>query len=113
MNKRSVGTLWENEAAEYMKKNGYEILQTNFRCRIGEIDIIAKNEGYLIFAEVKYRKNQAMGTPLEAISLSKQKTIRRTASFYMLTQGLPENIPCRFDAVGILGQEITITKDAF
>lgn len=113
MNKRSVGTLWENEAAGYMKNNGYEILQTNFRCRTGEIDIIAKNEGYLVFAEVKYRKSKVMGTPLEAISPLKQNTIRRTAAFYMLTHGLPENTPCRFDAIGILGQEITIIKDAF
>ena len=66
MNKRVVGDIKENIAADYLKKNNYTILEKNFRCRIGEIDIIAKDEKYLVFVEVKYRNSQTFGYPTEA-----------------------------------------------
>lgn len=112
-NKREVGTIWEQEATHYLEKNGYEIVEMNYRCRIGEIDIIARNEGYLAFIEVKYRKTSFMGDPLEAINPKKQHIIRKTASYYLVCHNLSENTPCRFDAVGILGNTITLVKDAF
>lgn len=112
-NKRQIGALWEQAALAYLVENGYEILETNYRCKIGEIDIIGKNDGYLTFIEVKYRKNSSMGSPFEAINPVKQNTIRKTASYYMLCHNLGTNTACRFDAVGILGTEITLIKDAF
>lgn len=113
LNKRLVGSIWEQAAVAYLKEHDYDILHMNYRCRIGEIDIIGKNDGYLAFIEVKYRKNSAMGSPFEAIDAKKQNTIRKIASFYMLCNHLSEHTPCRFDAVGILGNEITLIKDAF
>lgn len=113
INKRSVGTMWEQAAIQYLTQFNYEIIQTNFRCKIGEIDIIAKHEGYLVFIEVKYRKTVIMGEPFEAINPKKQHTIKQTAAYYLLSHGLSENTPCRFDAVGILGNNITLIKDAF
>lgn len=113
LNKRAVGTIWEQASINYLKNNGYEILETNYRCRIGEIDIIAKSEGYIAFIEVKYRKTSIMGDPLDAINRKKQNTIRKTASYYLLCHNLSENTPCRFDAVGILGNTINLVKDAF
>lgn len=55
-NKRAVGTLYEKQACEYLKSKGYKILICNYRCKCGEIDIIAKDGAYLVFCEVKYRK---------------------------------------------------------
>ena len=61
-----MGTAYEKMAGEYLKTQGYEILQYNFRCRMGEIDIIAKDHGYLVFIEVKYRRDKSCGHPAEA-----------------------------------------------
>lgn len=113
MNKRAVGTQFEQEAANYLAKNGYHILENNFRCKIGEIDLIAKNEGYLCFIEVKYRSGITKGYPAEAININKIRKITRTAQFYMLSHKIPQNTPCRFDAVVILDKELSLIKNAF
>lgn len=113
MNNRAVGTKFEQEAAVYLMKNGYQILENNFRCKIGEIDLIAKNEGYLCFIEVKYRSGLSKGYPAEAINLNKIRKITRTAEFYMLLHKIPQDTPCRFDAVVILDREIALIKNAF
>jgi putative endonuclease len=113
MNNRAVGTQFEEKAAEYLRKNDYHILEKNFRCKIGEIDLIAKNEDYLCFIEVKYRSDTAKGFPAEAITPNKIKRITRTAQYYMLLHKLPQDTPCRFDAVVILESEITLIKNAF
>ncbi len=113
MNNRTVGTKFELEAANYLQKNGYEILQKNYRCRIGEIDLIAKAEGYLCFIEVKYRSGTTKGYPSEAITPNKIRRITRTAEFYMLLHKISPNTPCRFDVVVILNSDITLIKNAF
>ena len=112
MNKRELGTAYEKKAEEYLEGLGYEILTCNFRNRYGEIDIIAKHEGYLVFVEVKYRANQSMGDPLEAITFSKQKTICKVALYYMKKERLMD-FPVRFDVVGINGQEMQVIQNAF
>ena len=61
MNKRQIGTFYENAACEYLKKQGVCILEQNYRCKMGEIDIIGRHEGYLVFFEVKYRVSSRMG----------------------------------------------------
>lgn len=111
-NNRAVGTDYERVAGAYLETLGYCILEYNFRCRSGEIDIIARDGEYLVFCEVKYRESQVKGHPLEAISVVKQRRISRCASFYLQTHKL-QDMPCRFDVVGILGEEITLLKNAF
>lgn len=111
-NKRAVGARYEKQACEYLEKQGYQILMCNYRCKCGEIDIIAKDGDYLVFCEVKYRKNGKKGNPLEAVTPAKQRTISRCAMTYMLSHGFAE-VPCRFDVVGILDDEITLIKNAF
>lgn len=113
MNKRAVGGNYEKLAGAYLKQQGYEILAWNFRCRIGEIDIIAKDGAYLVFVEVKYRKDTACGNPLEAVTTKKQQIISRVASYYCLTHGYAEATPCRFDVVAVLRDKIEIVKNAF
>lgn len=111
--KRSVGTAYEEKTAEYLQSRGYFILCRNFRCRQGEIDLIARQGGYLVFIEVKYRKTGGSGRPEEAVTLGKQRAICRTADYYRLCQGLGEETPCRFDVVAILGEEIILYQNAF
>lgn len=113
MNKRAVGTAYEKQAGAYLAGLGYEILEYNFRCRIGEIDIIARDGEYLVFLEVKYRANAASGSPFDAVDGKKQRIISRVAAYYCLTHGYDETTSCRFDVVAVLGDEISLIKNAF
>ena len=113
MNNRHVGAEWEHEAVGFLEDHGYKIVDTNYRCHIGEIDIIGQNEGFLAFIEVKYRKNIEYGSPFEAVTVKKQQTIRKVAHYYIGSKGLKNNHPCRFDVVGIIGNHIELLKDAF
>ena len=66
-NNRETGSRFEEQVADFLKKQGFRILDRNFRCREGEIDIIARDGAYLVFIEVKYRRTKAAGSALEAI----------------------------------------------
>lgn len=112
-NKRSLGSEKEQIAEEYLKRKGYRILEKNFRCRQGEIDLIGRDGIYLVFVEVKYRADGRAGAPEEAVNRTKQRTILRVARYYLYLHRLPEHTPCRFDVVGIIGDEIRLIKDAF
>ena len=111
-NKRQVGTEKEKLAGAYLEKNGYEIIEYNFRCRQGEIDIIAKDGEYIVFCEVKYRSGTKSGTPFDAVDYKKQMKISRCALFYITKQKLAD-IPCRFDVVSVTDSEIKVLKNAF
>ena len=109
MNRRQTGTAYERRAGEYLKEQGYELIGYNFRCRQGEIDIIARDGRYLVFVEVKYRRDGQMGDPLEAVDRAKQRRISRTAQYY------GETTPCRFDVAAVLGTdgEVRLVRNAF
>ena len=113
MNKRQVGTQYESMAVQYLTEAGYHILERNFRCRTGEIDIIAKDGAYLAFVEVKYRASAACGSALEAVDYRKQQSILRVAQYYMVSHGYGTQTNCRFDVVAIQGTEITLIQNAF
>ncbi len=113
MNKRKTGDQYEKIAADYLQKQGCKILEHSFRNRFGEIDLIVKDGDCVVFTEVKYRKTAAEGHPLEAVTLSKQKTICKVADYYRVTHGIGEFDPIRFDVIGILGDEISWVKNAF
>ena len=112
-NKRRVGDKYERLAAEHLQRAGYRIRERNFRCKFGEVDLIAEKDGYLVFVEVKYRRDASMGDALAAVTPQKQERIRKTAAWYLIRNGYSEETPCRFDVVGITGTEITLVKDAF
>lgn len=102
-NKRQVGTAYETIAADYLKKKGYQIIERNYRNRMGEIDILAENDGVLVVVEVKYRKNGTCGDPLEAVNRQKQRRICKTTLYYFMMHGYGMEKPCRFDVIGIYG----------
>lgn len=113
INKRKCGSEKERLAAQYLIGLGYHILEFNFYSRTGEIDLIARENEYLVFVEVKYRKSNASGYPEEAVTPAKQRRIVQTARYYMLRRGYPEAAPCRFDVVAMTGEKIRLIKNAF
>ncbi len=113
MNKRKLGEEMEALAAGKLQEAGYEILEKNYRCRQGEIDLVAKHRGYLVFVEVKYRKNGESGMPEEAVNVRKQRAISRAALMYLAGHGLGTDTPCRFDVVAVEAGEIRIYENAF
>lgn len=112
-NNRRTGSIYEERAAEFLTGLGYEIIERNFRCRSGEIDLIGRDGTYLVFIEVKYRSTLQNGYPSEAVGRKKQRQILHTARYYLLTHGYGEETLCRFDVAAILKDEIHLIKDAF
>jgi putative endonuclease len=110
---REVGTEYETISADYLQKNGYVILERNYKNKMGEIDLIARDGSDLVFIEVKYRKDLSKGDPAEAVNKKKQMRIRNAARGYLYICHLGEETPCRFDVVAILGQDIRLIRDAF
>ncbi|MFN8673092.1 MAG: YraN family protein [Candidatus Sericytochromatia bacterium] len=112
-NKRKKGLEGEKVAINFLLENNYEILENNFYCRYGEIDIVAKKENIIIFIEVKYRKNANFGEPEEAVSLKKIKAICKTALYYITSKELQDNINFRFDVISIKDKELKHIISAF
>ena len=100
MTTRQIGKKCEEYAKTYLEKNGMQIIETNFFCREGEIDIIAREEEYIVFIEVKARKNTLFGNPCEAVTQTKQRKLIMAAQRYV-TQKECESA-FRFDVVEIL-----------
>jgi putative endonuclease len=100
MERQEVGKLGEKAARKFLKKRGYRIRETNFRCRHGEIDIIAQQKDYLVFVEVRTKSNLDFGTPEESITQAKKKKLVALALTYTNTH---QNLPSlwRIDVVAI------------
>lgn len=117
MNKRKIGDQYEQMAVLYLEREGYEILERNYRCRFGEIDIIARSKekdlDVLVFAEVKYRSSSRFGSPFEAVDYKKQQRIIQTANYYMKEKNADADTKVRYDVIGILGSDIRLIKNAF
>ena len=120
INKRLVGKSYERIAGAFLEKQGYQILQYNFYCKVGEIDIIAKHEQTLVFCEVKYRKNLQKGHPFEAITKRKQQIISRCAMYYLTKMQTELQVKMqmktpdvRFDVIGIVDTQIEWIQGAF
>jgi len=113
----TLGAWGEERAADYLSRQGMEIIERNYRTPVGEIDIIAQHKSWLVFIEVKTRRSILFGTPQEAVGPRKQRQIIRTAHWYLQNNKKPKLQP-RFDVIAILcqsGAEVQIThiQDAF
>ena len=113
-----IGFYGEDLASSYLKSKGYYILDKNFKNKYGEIDLICRHDGLIIFVEVKSRYNYNYGLPCEAVTYSKQRQIINLCKFYLLTRKLFD-YNCRFDVVEIYFNKnnesyiLQHTKDAF
>ena len=110
--KQLLGAWGEVQAVDHLRKKGYAILACNYRCRLGEIDIIARRRGIIAFVEVKRRSSTAYGQPAEAVNLQKQARIAQAAALYMQENEL-DDANIRFDIIEILPGEIRHIEGAF
>ncbi|MGI5851902.1 MAG: YraN family protein [Clostridiales bacterium] len=101
MNRIELGRWGERQARDYLEDQGFVIREKNYRCKLGEIDIIALDGGCLVFVEVKTRTSAAYGFPIEAIGRRKQEKYIQMASIYIKEKGLYE-APFRFDVVEVM-----------
>lgn len=113
MNKRRIGSEYEKKAVGYLKKQGLTVLETNFRNRYGEIDIICRDGEFTVFVEVKYRSSTKNGDPAESVNYAKQKNICKVADYYRIIHKMGEYTPIRYDVITFLGTEIKWYKNAF
>lgn len=117
INKRSTGSHYEEKAASYLTDRGVSVTEKNYRCRIGEIDLIGyehdEGQRYLVFFEVKYRNTDECGSASQAVGRAKQKKICRVCDYYRMMNDVYDDIQIRFDVIAIDGGEITWIKNAF
>jgi len=112
----AVGSAAERAAAEFLRARGYHILERNFRCRGGEIDLIALDGSTLVFVEVKVRRTLSRGAPIEAVTAQKQSRVRAAAQEYLTFCGRVFH-RIRFDVISVVQtprtRELTHLKSAF
>ena len=101
MSTKKTGEAGEAIALSHLKKNNYTIVDRNYTCPLGEIDIIATNGGDVVFIEVKSRRTEQFGNAAEAVTLNKQRKISQVALFYMKEKNLLD-LSARFDVVAVM-----------
>ena len=106
---REAGDRGEAMAAEYLRENGYELLASQFRCRFGEIDLIARRGDILCFVEVKLRSDRRFGLPRDFVTAAKQRKVRTAALRYLMQY--PSPLQPRFDVVEVYAAQGTRTKE--
>lgn len=106
---RTRGQWGEELVAEDLRRMGWTVADTNFRCRMGELDIVARNERYLVFVEVKLRKNSRFGAACEAVTASKQRKLRAAAQYYLLSH--PTRLQPRFDVAEVYAPQGVHTEN--
>ena len=99
MNTTLTGREGEAKAADYLRRKKYEVIGANYRCRFGELDLIAKKRELVIFVEVKLRKNDRFGAAADAVTFSKQDKLRKTAASWLAAYDC--DAPTRFDVIEI------------
>lgn len=114
--KQQIGQFAEDQACDYLIHQGLRLVTRNYRCRMGEIDLIMLDKTNLVFAEVRYRKPSRFGNAAETVNHKKQHKIIKTAMYYL--QRHPFANPCRFDVVAIMPRidktlDIAWIRDAF
>ena len=102
MKKKEEGNIGEALAEKYLKEKGYKILARNFFSPFGEIDLIALDGDVVVFVEVKTRSSNAFGSPIEAITPTKQSNMTKTASYFLQKNKIFDRVQTRFDGVSVL-----------
>ena len=95
-----LGKEGERLAERYLQKKGYKLVERNYRCTAGELDLIVLDQRVVVFVEVKTRTGHGFGTPLEAVEIRKQRKMIRAAQFFLAARGLQQR-DARFDVVGV------------
>jgi putative endonuclease len=101
--RQAIGNRGEILAQEYLCRQGMDLLERNYNCKVGEIDLVMRDGDTLVFVEVRQRKNILYGSPLETVSIAKQRKLRRAAEYFLLVRRVSPRQALRFDVVGIVG----------
>ena len=110
--KKLLGRAGEIKAGEHLKNKGYTILKTNYKTHIGEIDLIAEDNGTIVFVEVKTRSDERFGAPSEAVTYRKTQKYYKVAQEFLVREKKTD-APCRFDVVEIENGQINHIFNAF
>ena len=106
------GRRGEDLAAAWYARHGFDLVARNWRCPIGEVDLIVKRGGLLVVCEVKARRTDAFGPPAAAVGREKQQRLRRLAAEWLATAGV-HGVEVRFDVVAVTGIEVEVIEGAF
>lgn len=110
--RRALGARGENLAARWYEGHGYTIIERNWRCREGELDIIARTGTTIVFIEVKTRSSDAYGSPAAAVTATKQRRIRALALSWLRTHA-EHGAELRFDVACVIGNQVEVLEAAF
>ena len=113
---REIGKNYETMAKQFLKTKGLKILEENFHAYRGEIDLVCQDAQTLVFVEVRYRRYTHFGSSSASVAYTKQKHLIQAAQYYLQRKGCADKYPCRFDVIGISGDEaapIEWIKNAF
>lgn len=108
--KQSIGNQAEEEALQFLLQNGLSLVERNYHCRFGEIDLIMLHDRVLVFVEVRKRKNMDFGGAVQSVSFIKQSRLIKTARHYLLKYRQPP--ACRFDVIAMEGERCQWLKNA-
>jgi putative endonuclease len=112
-----AGQLAEKQACKYLQQQGLHLLESNYRTRVGEIDLIMQDNDVIVFIEVRLRNNARFANSIESVDHYKQRKIVTTAMLYLAKNKLQDKVNCRFDVIGISYQqtnaELEWIQDAF
>jgi putative endonuclease len=113
---KEIGDSAERLAQEHLELNGLNLITSNYQCRMGEIDLVMREGNFLVFIEVRYRKNNIFGSAAESVTRKKQQRLLATANHYLQNEELYQDNLCRFDVITVSGQynpQIEWIKNAF
>jgi len=113
---KKTGKIGEDIAIDFLKKKGYKIIERNYKCVFGEVDIVARDRNDIVFVEVKSRRSEYFGDPTDAVDFNKQKKISKIALNYLNEKRL-DNHDARFDVIAIKlspnGNTVELIENAF
>jgi putative endonuclease len=110
--RQALGRRGEDLAAAWYEARGYRIVERNWRCRDGELDLVVGGPGLVVFCEVKTRTSEAFGVPAEAVTPAKQRRIRRLATLWLRERG-GGGAQLRFDVAAVMGRDVDVIENAF
>ncbi len=112
---RKIGSVAEQQACDYLMAQGLKWVESNYQCRVGEIDLIMRDKNCLVFIEVRARVSNAFGGALASVTYNKKQKLIKTATLFLLTEKFHDKQPIRFDVLSIQGKPPIITwiKNAF
>jgi putative endonuclease len=110
---RDRGTRAETQVTDYLSRAGMQVVDRNFASAGGEVDIVGCHGDTYVFVEVRYRRADKLGAPVETVDGNKQRRVIKAATSWLVKRKLWDRVPVRFDVVGVTGNRIEWIKDAF